>query len=34
LVIEDAVSSRPTFRTLFMEYHKLLARLVWQLWGG
>ncbi len=33
LVIEDAVMSQPTLRTLFMEYNKLLARLVSQLWG-
>lgn len=33
-VIEDAVPSRPSFETLFLEYHKLLARLVYSLWGG
>ena len=32
-VVEDAVASRPAFRTLFIEYHKLLARLISQLWG-
>ncbi len=33
-LIEDAVSSRPSFRILFMEYHKLLARQASRLWGG
>jgi uncharacterized SAM-binding protein YcdF (DUF218 family) len=27
-VIEDAVPTRPSFKVLFLEYHKLLARLV------
>lgn len=31
-LIEDAVPSHPSFRILFMEYHKLLARLVSRLW--
>ena len=26
IIIEDAVTSRPRFRILFLEYHKLLAR--------
>lgn len=33
-VIRDAVSSRPTLRTLFLEYHKLIARRISALWGG
>ena len=33
-IIEDAVPSKPSFKTLFLEYHKLLARLVYSLWGG
>lgn len=33
-VIEDAVPSRPSLRILFLEYHKLIARVVSQLWGG
>lgn len=33
-LIEDAVPSKPSFRTLFLEYHKLLARLLYSLWGG
>ncbi len=33
-LIEDAVSSRPSFRILFMEYHKLLARQASRLWEG
>ena len=32
-IIEDAVPSKPSFKTLFLEYHKLLARLVYSLWG-
>lgn len=28
-IVEDAVTSRPRFRILFLEYHKLLAR-----WGA
>ncbi len=27
-IIEDAVPSQPSFKILFLEYHKLLARLV------
>ena len=30
----DAVPTRPSLRTLFMEYHKLLARLVTRGWRG
>jgi uncharacterized SAM-binding protein YcdF (DUF218 family) len=33
-IIEDAVPSKPSFETLFLEYHKLMARLVFSLWGG
>ncbi|AIT79888.1 YdcF family protein [Novosphingobium pentaromativorans] len=29
----DAVSSRPSLGALFLEYHKLLARFVLNLWG-
>lgn len=32
-VIRDAVPSQPSFRTLFLEYHKLLARGAITLWG-
>lgn len=30
---KDAVASRPSFQTLFLEYHKLIARLLYSLWG-
>jgi len=33
-VVEDAVRSKPTFRTLGIEYHKLLARVIARAWGG
>jgi uncharacterized SAM-binding protein YcdF (DUF218 family) len=33
-VVQDAVASHPSFETLFREYHKLLARVVSQVWGG
>ena len=33
-VSEDAVTSRPGFRMLLLEYHKLLARRIARLWGG
>jgi uncharacterized SAM-binding protein YcdF (DUF218 family) len=33
-VVEDAVATRPSFGVLFLEYHKLLARVVQRLWGG
>lgn len=32
-VIEDAVTSQPSFRMLFLEYHKLLARRLSRLGG-
>ena len=32
-VVRDAVASQPTLRTLFLEYHKLLARRLAVLWG-
>jgi uncharacterized SAM-binding protein YcdF (DUF218 family) len=33
-IVRDAVPSRPSLFTLFLEYHKLIAsRLAW-LWGG
>lgn len=32
-VVRDAVPSRPSLRTLFLEYHKLLARRLAVLWG-
>ena len=34
VVIEDAVPSRPSLRTLFVEYHKLLARRIAPGWSG
>jgi len=34
VVVEDAVTTRPSFSVLFLEYHKLLARLVQRVWGG
>lgn len=34
VVIEDAVPSRPSLRTLFVEYHKLLARRIVPGWSG
>ena len=33
-VVVDAVPSQPSLETLFLEYHKLLARWLSQLWGG
>lgn len=33
-IVEDAVSTRPSLRTLFVEYHKLLARGLARLVGG
>ncbi|MBC2667206.1 YdcF family protein [Novosphingobium flavum] len=33
-VVEDAVSTRPSFKVLFLEYHKLLARLVQRVTGS
>lgn len=32
-VVEDAVPTRPSFYVLFLEYHKLLARLFQRVWG-
>ena len=32
-VVEDAVASHPSLRTLFLEYHKLLARIAAQAWA-
>ncbi len=34
VVIEDAVTSRPSFRMLFLEYNKLLARRLSRLGGA
>lgn len=34
VLIRDAVPSRPSFRTLFLEYNKMLARRFARLWGG
>lgn len=33
VVLRDAVRSKPSLRTLFLEYHKLLARRISVLWG-
>lgn len=33
-IVEDAVATQPSWRTLFTEYHKLLARLIAGLWEG
>lgn len=33
-IIEDAVPSKPSLRTLFVEYHKLLARGLVRMVGG
>lgn len=33
-IVEDAVPTQRSWRTLFTEYHKLLARLIAGLWGG
>lgn len=33
-VVPDAVPSQPSLETLFLEYHKLLARWLAQAWGG
>lgn len=32
-LVQDAVPSRPTLRTLFLEYHKMIARRLAVLWG-
>lgn len=34
VVVRDAVASQPSFRILFLEYNKLLARMVATVWGG
>lgn len=34
IVIEDAVPTQPSFYVLFLEYHKLIARLAQRAWGG
>ncbi len=33
-IVEDAVPTQPSLRMLFLEYHKLLTRLVWRTVGG
>ena len=33
-VIEDGVPTQPSFAALFLEYHKLIARMIQRLWGG
>jgi len=36
-IVRDAVPSHPSLRILFLEYHKLIARLLfrgWELWGA
>jgi uncharacterized SAM-binding protein YcdF (DUF218 family) len=33
-IVRDAVSSEPSLRILFLEYHKFIAREVWQLVEG
>ena len=33
-ILPDAVRTQPSFGTLFLEYHKLLATLLVQLWPG
>jgi len=33
-VVRDAVRTKPSFWTLFLEYHKLLATWLAQLWPG
>lgn len=33
VVIEDAVPTQPTFYALFLEYHKLIARVAQRAWG-
>jgi len=33
-VVEDAVPTRPAFKILFLEYHKLLARVAQRIWGA
>lgn len=33
VLIRDAVPSKPSLRTLFLEYHKMIARRLAVLWG-
>jgi uncharacterized SAM-binding protein YcdF (DUF218 family) len=33
-IVEDGVPTQPSLRMLFLEYHKLLTRLVWRAVGG
>lgn len=33
-IVEDAVPTQPSLRMLFLEYHKLLARMAWRTVGG
>lgn len=32
-IVEDAVPTQPSLKVLFLEYHKLLARRISQLWS-
>ena len=32
VLVEDAVPTRPSFKTLFVEYNKYIARRVWRVW--
>ena len=34
VVVRDAIASQPSLFILFLEYHKLLASRLAQLWGG
>jgi len=34
VVVKDAVPSRPSFRILFLEYHKLIASALTRIWPG
>ena len=31
-LVEDAVPTRPSFNTLFVEYNKYIARRIWRVW--
>ena len=33
-ILLDGVRSEPSFKNLFLEYHKLIARWLFQLWEG
>jgi uncharacterized SAM-binding protein YcdF (DUF218 family) len=33
-ILRDAVHSKPSFKMLFLEYHKLLATWLVQAWPG